>query len=161
VTGFVFDGAARAQPHPGILAMLRNPQLRAVVICPSNPYISIDPILAMPELRAALISSAAPVIAVSPIIGQQAVKGPTAKMMAELGRTVDVQTVAGHYHDLIDGFVIDTIDAATASRLDVPVVVRPVLMLSLADREELAKAVLEFADRLARPAGDPARGGLG
>jgi LPPG:FO 2-phospho-L-lactate transferase len=157
VTGFVFDGAERARPQADILAMLGDPQLRAVVICPSNPYISIDPILAMPELRAALASSAAPVIAVSPIIGGKAVKGPTAKMMAELGRTVDVLTVAEHYRDLIDGFIVATADAPEASRLDMPVLARPVLMQSLADREDLAKAVLQFADRLACAADRPTR----
>lgn len=150
VTGFIFDGVGQAKPHTDILAAIGNPHLRAIVICPSNPYISVDPILALPGLRAALIAGAAPVIAVSPIIGHAAVKGPTAKMMAELGRTVDVVTIAEHYHDLLDGLVIDTIDAPMANRLNVDVVVRPTLMLSLSDREELAKAVLEFADRLAR-----------
>jgi LPPG:FO 2-phospho-L-lactate transferase len=159
VTGFLFEGAASARPHPDILAALRNPRLRAVVICPSNPYISIDPILAMPELRAALAESAAPVIAVSPIIGQQAVKGPTAKMMAELGRTVDVLTVAEHYRGLIDGFIVDTVDERTASRLAVPIAAQPVLMLSLEDREELARAALQFADRLSSQAGGLARRG--
>lgn len=157
VTGFVFDGAENARPQPDVMAMLGDPQLRAVIICPSNPYISIDPILAMPELRAALASNTAPVIAVSPIIGGQAVKGPTAKMMAELGRTVDALAVAEHYRGLIDGFIVDTIDAPVASRLDLPVLARPVLMLSLADREDLARAALQFADRLACAADRPTR----
>jgi LPPG:FO 2-phospho-L-lactate transferase len=150
VTGFVFDGAPEAKPHPDILAMLCNPELRAVVICPSNPYISVDPILALPGLWDALAACNAPVIAVSPIIGHEAVKGPTAKMMAELGYTVDVLTVAQHYRGLLDGLVIDTVDAAMAGRLHVPVVVCPTLMRSLSDREELATAVLGFADRLGR-----------
>jgi LPPG:FO 2-phospho-L-lactate transferase len=157
VTGFVFDGAERARPHPDILAVLQNPQLRAIIICPSNPYISIDPILSMPELRSALAESAAPVIAISPIIGGQAVKGPTAKMMAELGRTVDVLTVGEHYRGLVDGFIVDTVDAPMTSRLDIPVLVRPVLMQSLADREELAKAALHFADQLACTREQPVR----
>jgi LPPG:FO 2-phospho-L-lactate transferase len=157
VTGFVFDGAENARPQPDVMAMLGDPQLRAIIICPSNPYISIDPILAMPELRAAMASSTAPVIAVSPIIGGQAAKGPTAKMMAELGRTVDVLTVAEHYRGLIDGFIIDTVDTPMASRLDVPILARPVLMLNLADRENLAMAALQFADRLACVADRPAR----
>jgi len=152
VTGFVFDGAVEAKPHPDVLAAIRDPQLRAIVICPSNPYISVDPILALPGLRAAVASSAAPVIAVSPIVGNDAVKGPTAKMMAELGRAVDVLTVAEHYGDILDGYVIDTVDSALASRLDIPVIACPTLMRSLSDRENLAKAVLEFADRLSRAA---------
>ena len=161
VTGFLFDGAAQAKPYSEVLATIRNPGLRAVIICPSNPYISIDPMLALPELRAALASSAAPVIAVSPIIGEQAIKGPTAKMMKELGHTVDVLTVAAHYRGLIDGFVIDTADAQMASRLDLPVEVRPVLMRGLADRESLADAVLEFAGRLAHPATRTVQGARG
>ena len=155
VTGFVFDGAAEARPHPDILAAIGNPQLRAIVVCPSNPYISVDPILALPGMRAAIASSHAPVIAVSPIIGNEAVKGPTAKMMAELGRSVDVLTVAEHYAGMLDGYVIDTVDAAHASSLDIPVVACPTLMRSLADRENLAKAVLAFADRLARDGKPP------
>ena len=82
-------------------------RLEAVVICPSNPFISIDPILAVPGMRAALAASPAPVVAVSPIIGGRAVKGPTAKMMAELGLAVTCRTVAEHYAGLLDGFVLD------------------------------------------------------
>ena len=149
VTGFHFAGAEDAQPHAEVLAALSDPALRAVIICPSNPYISVDPMLAMPRLRAAIAACAAPVIAVSPVIGKQAVKGPTAKMMAELGHAVDAVTVAEHYRDLIDGFVIDTVDASAATEIDVPIMVRPILMRSLSDREQLAAAALEFADRLA------------
>ncbi|MGD0024751.1 MAG: 2-phospho-L-lactate transferase [Xanthobacteraceae bacterium] len=152
VTGFFFDGAAQARPHPEILATIRSPGLRAIIICPSNPYISIDPMLALPEFRAALESCAAPVIAVSPIIAGRAVKGPTAKMMEELGHTVDVSTVAAHYRDLIDGLVIDTADAQAAAKLELPVAIQPGLMRSLSDRERLASAALEFADRLANTA---------
>jgi LPPG:FO 2-phospho-L-lactate transferase len=148
VTRFTFEGAAAAVPHPAILAALCDRRLRAVVICPSNPYISIDPILALPGLRSALRHASAPVIAVSPIIGGRAVKGPTAKMMRELGLSVDVRTVATHYGDMLSGYVIDLADDSVASELDLPVVVTPTLMNSLADREALARAVLEFADRL-------------
>ena len=80
-----FAGAATARPQPDILAALADPELRAVVICPSNPLISIGPILALPALRQALAACAAPVIAVTPLIAGRAVKGPTAKMMRELG----------------------------------------------------------------------------
>jgi LPPG:FO 2-phospho-L-lactate transferase len=159
VIGFIFDGAERAQPHPDILLAIANPDLRAIIVCPSNPYISVDPVLALPGLRAALAASAAPVIAVSPIIGGQAVKGPTAKMMRELGRTVDVLTIAAHYRGLIDGLVIDTADGDWASKLGIPTLTRPVLMQSLSDRDDLAKAALEFADSLARA--DVARGDQG
>lgn len=148
VTGFVFDGSERAAPHPDILGALRDPRLRAVVICPSNPYISIDPIVTLPGMREGLTAAPAPVIAISPIIAGRAVKGPTAKMMTELGLSVDAGTVAAHYRDILDGYVIDTADAGLADRLDVPVAVMPTLMRCLADRENLARAVLDFADAL-------------
>jgi LPPG:FO 2-phospho-L-lactate transferase len=149
VTGFAFDGAAQAVPHPEVLQALRHPGLRAVVICPSNPFISIDPILALPGLRAALAATAAPVIAVSPIIAGRAVKGPTAKMMAELGLAVDPLAVAAHYRGIIDGYVMDDADSQMAAMLDLPVETTRTLMQSLDDREALAAAVLDFADRLA------------
>jgi LPPG:FO 2-phospho-L-lactate transferase len=149
VTGFIFDGAEEASPHPAIITAIEDPDLRAIILCPSNPFISIGPMLAIPDLRSALVGSQAPVIAVSPIIGGQAVKGPTAKMMKELGFDVDAAAVAAHYHDLIDGFVIDTADAELVRHIGVPVDVRPILMCDQADREKLARAVLDFADRLA------------
>lgn len=160
VTGFMFDGADAAAPHPGILTALRNPRLRAVVICPSNPYISIDPILAVPGLRAALRSAAAPVVAVSPIIAGRAVKGPTAKMMQELGLSVDARTIADHYADMLDGYVVDSADAHLAEALDVPVLATPTLMQSLDDREALARAVLDFADALSATPAARATGGV-
>ena len=149
VTGFKFEGAATAAPHPDVIAALRHPGLRAVIICPSNPFISIDPILALPALRAALAATAAPVIAVSPIIAGRAVKGPTAKMMTELGLRVDPLTVAAHYRGLIDGYVMDDADSQMAAMLDLPVETTRTLMQSLDDREALARCVLAFAERIA------------
>jgi LPPG:FO 2-phospho-L-lactate transferase len=149
VAGFSFEGAGQATPHPDILSSLRNPGLRAVVICPSNPFVSIDPILALRSLREALIDTTAPIVAVSPIVGGRAVKGPTAKMMNELGLAVDATTVAAHYGNLIDGYVVDVVDSRLATQLTLPVDVQPTLMVNLADRERLAAAVLRFADRLA------------
>jgi LPPG:FO 2-phospho-L-lactate transferase len=143
-----FAGAGDARPLPSFLAALANPQLRAVVICPSNPFISIDPILAVPGVRAALRDCRAPVIAVSPIIGGKAVKGPTAKMMAELGLPVDAAAVAHRYRDFLDLYIADEEDAAAVAGLDIPVVLTRTLMQSLADREALARAVLAAADRL-------------
>ncbi len=85
VRELAFKGADEARPHPDLLAALRDERLRAVIICPSNPFISVEPILAVPGTREAISACLAPVIAVSPIIGGRAVKGPTAKMMTELG----------------------------------------------------------------------------
>jgi LPPG:FO 2-phospho-L-lactate transferase len=144
----VFTGADHAEPHPDFLTALADPGLRAVVICPSNPFISIDPILAVPGVRDALRRCRAPVAAVSAIIGGQAVKGPTAKMMAELGLPVDAATVARHYRDFLDVYVADEADAAAVAGLEVPVVLTRSLMQSLADREALARAVLAAAGRV-------------
>jgi LPPG:FO 2-phospho-L-lactate transferase len=146
-----FEGAAQATPAAGLCEALLNPTLRAVVICPSNPYLSVDPILAVPGVRAALAATAAPVVAVSPIIGGQAVKGPTVKIMAELGINATTESVAAHYRGLIDGLVIDDIDsdAGEAASLDVPVLATRTLMQDLADRTRLAEEVIAFAERLA------------
>src|ERR1700719_2913612 len=148
ISGLAFAGAETARPHPEFFAALGDPMLRLVTICPSNPFISIDPILAVPGIRAALRECSAPVVAVSPIIAGKAVKGPTAKMMAELGLPVDAATVARHYRDFLDLYIADEEDAAAVAGLDVPVVLTQTLMQSLADREGLARAVLAAADRV-------------
>ena len=143
-----FEGAARARANAAALALLGAEDLNAVVICPSNPYLSVDPILAVPGWRSALAACAAPVIAVSPLIAGEAVKGPTAKIMRELGLEVSPVTVARHYADLIDGFVLDHADAALAGSFDVPVCLAQTLMRSLQDKMRLARAVLDFGQAL-------------
>ncbi|QCO03692.1 2-phospho-L-lactate transferase [Azospirillum argentinense] len=145
-----FDGAADAAAAPGVLAALADPDLRAVVIAPSNPYVSIDPILAVPSLRDALADTAAPIVAVSPIIGGAAVKGPTAKMMRELGATASAAEVARRYAGLIDGFVVDTVDADAELPGGMRRIVAPTLMTSLEDRERLARTVLAAAQTCPR-----------
>jgi LPPG:FO 2-phospho-L-lactate transferase len=149
VTGLTYEGADAARPQPDIVAALADPQLRAVVICPSNPFLSVDPILALPGLRDCIIQSRGPVVAVSPIIGGRAVKGPTAKMMSELGLPASAAEVARHYGDLIDGYVVDETDREIASLPGLAVKATRTLMTSLSDREALARAVLAFADELA------------
>ena len=148
ISELAFAGADRARPHPDILAALADPRLRLVVICPSNPFISVDPILAVPGIRAALGDCPAPVVAVSPIIAGKAVKGPTAKMMAELGLPVDAATVARHYGDILDVYIADEEDAASLAALDLPVVLTRTLMPTLADREALARTVIAAAERV-------------
>ena len=147
VREITFAGMDQAQPHPDFLAALADGNLRAVVICPSNPFISIDPILGLPGVREALRTCAAPVVAVSPIIGGKAVKGPTAKMMAELGLPVDAAAVARHYGDILDLYVADETDANEIRDLRVPVTVARTLMQSIEDREALARVVLEAVGR--------------
>lgn len=145
VRGIRFAGAALARPSERALELLAAPSLQAVLLCPSNPWLSIDPLLAMPALRAALAACAAPVVAVSPVVAGRAIKGPTAKLMQELGLEVSATTVAAHYAGLIDGFVLDSADAALAPRLGLPSIAVPTVMRSLADREALARDALAFA----------------
>jgi LPPG:FO 2-phospho-L-lactate transferase len=149
VRELAFEGARDARPHPDLLAALRDERLGAVIICPSNPFISIEPILAAPGMREALSACAAPVIAVSPIIGGRAVKGPTAKIMTELGMTPRAAAVAERYGDLLDGYVMDIADAEEAAHVAPRVTLAPTLMTNLAEREELARIVLEAANALA------------
>ena len=151
VSGFRYEGAEQAQASAGFLDALAAPDLGAVIICPSNPYISIDPILAVPGVRAALTACKAPVIAVSPIVGGQAVKGPTAKMMAELGIAPCAAAIAEHYAGLIDGFVLDEADRAEAAGIaatGVAVEVTATMMTAREEKRVLARAVLAFAERL-------------
>jgi LPPG:FO 2-phospho-L-lactate transferase len=147
-----FAGAAAAAVAPGALAALAAPQLEAIILCPSNPYLSVDPILAVPGMRAALRSSGAPVIAVTPLVGGEAIKGPTAKIMRELGLAPSPLTIAHHYAGLIDGFVLDARDAALAPQFALPVHVTDTVMVALTDRERLAREALSFAARLGRRA---------
>ncbi|WP_421994357.1 2-phospho-L-lactate transferase [Reyranella sp.] len=146
VRELAFEGAGVARPQPEVMAALAPGRARAVVICPSNPFISIEPILAVPGLRAAIAASGAPVVAVSPIVGGRAVKGPTAKMMEELGLAVSAASAAGRYGDLLDGYIVDEADGAGIS---VATRAAPTLMKTVEDKEALARTVLDFADSLA------------
>jgi LPPG:FO 2-phospho-L-lactate transferase len=153
VSGFEFQGALAARPTAAILEALESDGLEAVVICPSNPFISIDPILAVPGMRAALVACRVPVVAVSPIIGGRAVKGPTAKIMAELGIPASARAVAHHYDGLLDGFVLDETDAAESEGIDLPCLATRTLMASEVAKRALAAEVLAFARRLGARAG--------
>lgn len=149
-----FAGAALATPGPGVREALAADSLEAIVLCPSNPYLSIDPLLAIPGLRAALERRRVPLIAVSPLIGGAAVKGPTGKIMQELGIETSAESVAAHYRGLIDALVVDTADAAAATtaaaRIGVPVLATATLMSTLEDRVRLARFVLDRAAELRR-----------
>ncbi len=152
VRGFAYRGAERARANPDVLAALAASDIEAVIICPSNPYISVDPMLAIPTLRQAVERCLAPVIAVSPIVGGRALKGPAAKMMAELGVAPNALSVARHYGALLDGFVLDRADAASAAEihdLGMAVLAAPTVMRTAEDKAALARAVLDFAATLA------------
>jgi LPPG:FO 2-phospho-L-lactate transferase len=149
VEELAFTGSATARRQPEVLAALADPDLAAVVICPSNPFISIGPLLAMPWLSEALRTCRAPVVAVSPIIAGQAIKGPTARMLADFGHAVSAAGVAKHYGALLDGYVVDRADAAAAGELGpLPVCAAPILMRTLDDRIALARRTLDFAASL-------------
>lgn len=141
-----FAGAETATPAAGVIDAIANPDNRAILIAPSNPFLSIDPILAVPGVREALRAAPAPVVAVSPLVGGTAVKGPTAKLMGELGMPLSAGTIARHYEGLIDGLLVDERDpveelCVASERADT-------LMRSLEDRIRVARAALAFADRL-------------
>ncbi len=150
VSQLQFQGAGAAKPHPAFIAALTDPSLEAVVICPSNPFISVEPILAIPGVREALTVCKAPIIAVSPIIAGRAVKGPTAKMMTELGLDPSAGTVAQRYADLLDGYVIDRADMSEVVSIDARVTLAQTLMTTIEDREALARIVVEAAATLRR-----------
>lgn len=150
ILGLRFAGAEAARPSAGAREALTAKGLASVVIAPSNPYLSIDPILAVPGMRELLRASGAPVIAVTPIIQGQAVKGPTAKIMTERGIDPSPVSIARHYAGLIDGFILDVRDAGLAADIEAPVHIVDTLMTTLADRERVARAALDFAARLGR-----------
>ncbi|MBS0578076.1 MAG: 2-phospho-L-lactate transferase [Proteobacteria bacterium] len=146
VSAIRFEGAARARPSaPAAAALAAHPA--ALILCPSNPYLSVDPILSVPGLRDLIRGCGAPVIAVSPLVGGDAVKGPTGKIMRELGVPLTAAAIARHYQGLLDGFVVDERDPDPGD-LGCPVHVTNTLMKSLEDREELAREVLQFATRI-------------
>ncbi len=140
-----FAGVEQARPQPVLLEALRA-QPRGIVICPSNPFISIEPILAVPGLRDAIAASGAPVVAVSPIIAGQAVKGPTARMFEALGVTPSAAAVAARYGDLLDGYVMEHGDDGTG--ITPRVFHAATLMRGLADKTALARQVLAAIEAL-------------
>jgi len=139
-----FHGIERARPSPEVKAALDDADL--IVVCPSNPFVSIDPILALGDVRDVLREHRT--IAVSPIIGGQAVKGPAAKMFRELGQEPTALAVARHYADFLDAFVIDHADADQSDdieRLNIRVLITDTLMRDSDDRRRLGRETLDFA----------------
>ncbi|GAC1340092.1 MAG: 2-phospho-L-lactate transferase [Beijerinckiaceae bacterium] len=150
VRAIAFDGVDAAKPAAAVSAAFAAPDLGCVVICPSNPYLSVDPMLAIAGIRQLLQACGAPVVAASPIIGGRAIKGPTVKIMAELGIEATNGSIARHYAGLIDGLVVDHADAEMAVDSGLPTRAAPTLMKDLADRIALARHVLDFARELAK-----------
>ncbi|HEY8446617.1 MAG TPA: 2-phospho-L-lactate transferase [Thermomicrobiales bacterium] len=151
VRGIVFQGIEQARPNPQALEAIAAAEV--IVICPSNPLVSVGPILALNGMREALRAATAPIVAVSPIIGGRAVKGPADRMLASLGHESSAAGVAALYGDLLDGYVLDQVDAEQAERIEARgprVLVTRTLMGDAADRRRLAEEVLAFGRSLSR-----------
>lgn len=143
VRGISYAGASLATPSPGVLESIRNASL--VIVCPSNPILSIGPILAVPGIRRALRECRARVVGVSPLVGGRALKGPTASLMLQLGHESSAAGVASLYRDFLDVFVIDTSDKAIAAKVEAlgpKVESAPIIMNSAARRRNLASRLL-------------------
>ncbi len=148
VTAVHFEAAAHASVPPAVQDALRDPRLQAIVICPSNPYLSIDPILAIPGMRTLIAEAGRPVVAVSPIIAGGAVKGPAAKIMNELAIPVSWTSIASHYAGLAQGLLIDQGDHKGDEEYPLLVESTSIVMKTLEERRRLADTVLSFAGRL-------------
>jgi len=149
VVGLEFRGAEESAPAPTALESIATADL--IVLCPSNPLVSIGPILAVPGYRAALATATAPRIAVSPIIGGKALKGPADKMLATLGHEVSSVGVARIYQGMIDGLVIDEQDADLKLKIEdlgIRVLVTQSIMGGPEDRRRLAEETLAFGRSL-------------
>jgi len=141
-----FDNIATALPAPGVLTAILEAD--AVIICPSNPFISIGPILGVPGVRDALRETRATVVAITPIVGGKAVKGPAADMLRDLGHEVSAGAVALMYSDFVDKFLLDEVDAQSEPvirSLDIKVIVGNTVMPTVADKQRLAREVLSHA----------------
>jgi LPPG:FO 2-phospho-L-lactate transferase len=147
VQSISFDGIERARPAPGVIDALE--QAASIVICPSNPLISIGPILAVPGIREVLRKRRSSVIAVCPIVGGKSLKGPSDQMLAQLGYDVSPVGVARMYQDICGTMVIDPIDGSHGpdiQALGLEPIIHPTVMRTVEDKEHLARRVLEFAE---------------
>jgi LPPG:FO 2-phospho-L-lactate transferase len=143
-----FDGAREARPAAGVLRAIR--EAAGIILCPSNPIISIGPILAVPGIREALRKARAKVLAISPIVGGRALKGPAARMMKSLGMRVSALGVAELYRDFVDILVLDRVDRRQAARVEalgMRAVVADTIMTGLARKRALARVVMRELER--------------
>lgn len=150
--GFRFAGVRAARPAPALQQLMHSGRVRGLVLCPSNPFVSVAPILAVPGIRAWLRRRDFPVVAVSPIVGGSALKGPAAKMMRELGLDASAAGLARHYGGLVDGWVIDHADARLQTTIEETgrdVLVTDTIMRNPARSARLAATVVAFVRRLA------------
>jgi LPPG:FO 2-phospho-L-lactate transferase len=143
-----FSGVELAKPTEQVLSALRDPALTVILLAPSNPFLSLDPIISVPGIRQVLRSTAVPVIAVSPVANGVAFKGPTVKIMQELGFRPNAREIAARYRDFLDGFVVDRSDCGLASEisdLGLAVQCTSISMPDVDSKVALARRTLEFA----------------
>jgi len=148
VVNVVFEGAEEAQPAPGVVDSILESDM--VIVCPSNPIVSIGTILSVKNVRTALRETKAKVVAISPIVGGRPIKGPADKLMQGLGLEVSAYSVAKLYQDFLDAFVIDQVDQAEKEHIEslgVQVIVTNTIMKTLEDKVQLARVVLEHGAR--------------
>ncbi len=151
VTGLEYEGIENAKMSSLFDQYLNDPALQAVIICPSNPFLSVQPILSLPMVRKKLKEIIQPVIVVSPIVEGQALKGPTAKMMKELNIDCDVNGVVELYAEIADGIIIDKKDSVHVEKIEsrgIKVHTSNIVMQSLQDRINLAREVVQFSKTL-------------
>lgn len=146
VTELRYERIESARPAPGVLEALGNAE--AILIAPSNPFLSIRPILRIPGIEEAVRASAAPVVAISPLVGGRAIKGPADRMMTSLGFEPSASAIPGVYGGLLDGFVYDEVDAPIEP--GIPALATQTMMVDLPAKERLARTTLEFARSLRR-----------
>ena len=147
----LFKGSAEATISPELKTAIESNKFSAIIFCPSNPYLSIDPILSIKEIKSYIQSSPAPVVAVSPIVAGKALRGPAAKIMNEIGIPASVISIAKHYHLLIDGLIIDQKDKIMASEIQsmgIEVGVTNTIMKTEADKIQLAQDVVAFSQKI-------------
>ena len=139
------------EPTAEVTETLMDPDLKGIIICPSNPYLSIDPILSIEKIRRSIAESKKPRVAVSPLINVQSVKGPTTKIMDELGLKTNVLTIAQHYKDYVDGIVIDTSDQGYIGQIEsmgIHVKLSNIMMNNDDDKKRVAEDVINFIDHI-------------
>jgi LPPG:FO 2-phospho-L-lactate transferase len=144
VTNVLFEGAAEARPAPGIIEALS--QADRIIVCPSNPILSIGPMLAIPEIRREISRRKADTVAISPVVAGKTLRGPADKILLSMGYEASVQGVAKYYRGLIDRIIIDQVDArqeARIERLGLKVTVSDTVMKCLEDSIDLARVALK------------------
>lgn len=143
-----YSGVETAKLHDIALRSLHSPQLEAVFIAPSNPFLSIDPILNLPEVRSMIKALGVPIVAISPLIGGRALKGPLDKMLYGMGKPINHQSIADHYAGLIDCLIIDSADISEGRSIDIPIHMTQTMMNCRKDERSLAEQAIMVANNL-------------